>query len=204
MSDVVRRRAGDDAIVIVRVALRLREALLAASGAAVPIGEFRGRAVKRLDDQLRIRSHFMHGAIRPIDEFFGMTHGPAFVIPGRVAGIGAGSGIAPLQGRFKRSVTNLADEAAIADGFELSVPARRRRKPHFKADMRIAGGRGKRNYAAKRLRDFKIASWPDRPGGNWDHQVRGRIDCGGGGHGRVGNLKRRQTVAGLLGGNPFR
>src|SRR6185437_1040468 len=161
-------------------------------------GKFRGRTVKRLDDQLRIHSHFMHGAIRPIDELFGMIHGPAFVITGGVARVGAGRRIAAVEGRFKRLVTNLADETAIADGFEFSVPVRSCRKPHFKADMRIARGRRECDHAAKSAGDMNITPWSYRPSGNWNHQIRRWIDCCGGGDCCVGNLKRCQAVARLL------
>ena len=140
MSDVIRRSAGHDAVVIGRIALRFGEALLAACRAAVPVSELRGLAVERLNDEFRIDCHFVDGAIGPIDELFGMAEGPALVVAD-VAGVGARGGIAAIQLRCERGVTNLADEAAVSDGFKFSVPARSDRKPDFKTDMRVAGGR---------------------------------------------------------------
>src|SRR5579863_5710515 len=107
----------------------------------------------------------MDGAIRPIDQLFWMTQGPAFVIARGVTGIGACRRIAPLQSRLKRSIADLADEAAVADGFEFSVPTRRRRQPHLETDMRIARGRGKSDHAAKGWEIARSRPGPIGPAG---------------------------------------
>ena len=65
--DVIRGRAGHDAVVIVGITLRFGETLLAAGGAAVPVSELRGLAVERLNDELRIDRHFVDGAVGPVD-----------------------------------------------------------------------------------------------------------------------------------------
>ena len=48
MGPVVRRGAGDDAVVVERILLRLLEPLLSARGAAVPVGQARARGRRTL------------------------------------------------------------------------------------------------------------------------------------------------------------
>src|SRR4029079_323964 len=57
----VRRRSGDDAVVIIREFLRFLEPLPAARRAAVPVGKSGRVAVESLDDGLGLYGHFVFG-----------------------------------------------------------------------------------------------------------------------------------------------
>ncbi len=94
MGPVIGGRAGDDAVVVFRVALRFLETLLAAGRASVPVGKLRALIVISRDDRLGLERHLVHGTIAEVDHLFRMPEREA-AIHGTtgVAGIGAGRGI---------------------------------------------------------------------------------------------------------------
>ena len=65
--------AGDDAIEVFRITLRLHQALPSARGAAGPVREARGAVIERADDGFRLHCHLVDGSIREIDDFFRMS-----------------------------------------------------------------------------------------------------------------------------------
>src|SRR3989304_2142792 len=79
---VVAWRAGDEAVEIVRIALRLHEGLPPAAGAAVEIRDARRAAVQRGDGRLALHGGIMDGPVAEIDQLLRMTHGKARVAAG--------------------------------------------------------------------------------------------------------------------------
>src|SRR5260221_14375457 len=77
MCPVIRRRTGDDAVVVVRKALRFHERLVATIRAARPVRKPRTFAIEGSDDRLRIHSCDVIRSIAPIGNFFGMIECPA-------------------------------------------------------------------------------------------------------------------------------
>ena len=144
----VRRCAGDDAVVVVRKALRLGEALASAGRAAVPVRPPRAAAVERVDDRLRLDGHLVLGAIREVDELFGMAEREPAAAAG-VARIGRARRVAALQRVGHRRITDRPRPAAVADRLELAVPSGRR-QPHFDLDVGVARRRQRRRDAAER------------------------------------------------------
>src|SRR5260370_20860131 len=72
MCPVIRRRTGDDAVVVVRKALRFHERLVATIRAARPVRKPRTFAIEGSDDRLRIHSCDVIRSIAPIGNFFVM------------------------------------------------------------------------------------------------------------------------------------
>ena len=85
---VVRRIAGDDAVVVVRVALRLGHRLVAAGRAADEVRRVGEPALRVADDQLRRVGHHVDRAVGPVDHFLRMALPELHVVAG-VAGVGA-------------------------------------------------------------------------------------------------------------------
>src|SRR5438128_8844187 len=76
MSPVIRGRAGDDAVVIVRVALGFHQSLASAVRAGVEIGALWRGAIERPDDGLGVYRCFVDGAMPEIDDLLRMVEGP--------------------------------------------------------------------------------------------------------------------------------
>src|ERR1700728_5385631 len=109
-----------------------------------------------------------------------MAQRPAFVVAAAGTGVVRRGGITAIERRGQRAITDLADEATVADGLEFSIPARGDRQPDFEIDMRIAGRRGERDYAAEGIRDGQLCRGGPRGGGGQKEQ---RARRGGGGEG---------------------
>src|SRR5215470_20342444 len=99
MRPEIRRRASNDAVVIVRETLRFLQSLFAARRAATPVGMLESVwPIKRGDDSLRLHGHFVDRAIAEINHFPRVAQcetGIASV--GFVPSIGRRSGIAPSK-----------------------------------------------------------------------------------------------------------
>ena len=92
---IVGGRAGDDAVVIVGVALRFHQGLAAAVGAGAEIGPFGIVAVEGVQDGLGFHGGLVNGAIAEVGDLFGMVERPGRVgAAGVVAGVGGGGGVA--------------------------------------------------------------------------------------------------------------
>src|SRR6266542_2136837 len=70
LAEGVRRSAGDDAVVIIGIALRLHQRLPPAVRATGEIRALRPVAIERLDDQLGFFGHFVNRAIAVIRNLF--------------------------------------------------------------------------------------------------------------------------------------
>jgi hypothetical protein len=160
---VEHRRAGDDAVEVVREALRLDQALPAAGRAAVEIRSPRGAAVVRLHQLLRREDRYVNGAKRVVGEFLRRRRKASERLArGVVAGVGLHRRETPRQGAARGAhatlrVERLTGVAAVAEHIESAVPDRRQA-------------------------DFESHLGLDEPG---DAAILGRVgrcrhDCGGG------------------------
>ena len=196
---VVRRIAGDDAVVVVGKALRLGERLMPAARAADEVRVIGKAAGMVAHDQFRVLGHHVNRSIRPVDDFLGVTLTEFHVIAG-VSGVGARGRVATAQRRGQRGVADRTRIAAVSDTLELTVPCVGRRHPDFEPDLRVARGPCDRFDAAERgqhdllsrARNRERSRRHGRRGSNtdaWHRQrrqvltggpvpVRGRCGCG--------------------------
>src|SRR5580658_9218285 len=86
--------AGDDAVVILRIALSFGERLLAAIRAPVEIRMLRRRSIERANDSFACFSGDVDAAMRVIDDLIHASLRPMAVIVRSVAGVRAGGGVA--------------------------------------------------------------------------------------------------------------
>ncbi len=147
---VVGGRAGDDAVVVVGIALRFLQPLLAARRASVPVGISRVLVVERRDDGLGLERHLVHRAISEVSHFLGMSKREA-AIQGTagVPGVGAGRGVAFLERFHKSGIGDGASPAPVADALEFSVPAMHGGQPDFDLDVGVLAGPQRRGDAAE-------------------------------------------------------
>ena len=129
----VRRRSGDDGVVVIGKFLRFLEALSPASRAAVPVGKSGRAAVEGLDDGLRLHGHFVLGAPREVDELFRMIERKRPAAP-HMPGVGGRARIPCADGVGHGGIADHAGPASVADSLELAVPAVRR-QPDFHFDI---------------------------------------------------------------------
>ena len=195
----VRRRAGDDAVVVLREHLRGLEPLSSARRAAVPVGQLRARAVEGLDDLLGLRGHLVLGAPREVHELLGMPEREG-AAAADVTGVGRRRGIAGSQRLGHVRIADDARPATVADRLILAVPGSvarrafggRHRQPDLDLDVGVARRRQRRGDAAERTQRLvgvraarRAAGRLERAGG---HDLRFR-------DGRVLERQRRQALA---------
>ena len=134
MRPVIGGIAGDDAVVIARIALRFGQRLKAALRAAAEVGMLGRGAIEGPDDGLvGLRGH-VHGAMREVDHALHVPLRPVRVVVGDVARIGAAGRIAAPQRIEHRGVVDGARQAAVAGRQQFPVP--RRGHPEFEMDFR--------------------------------------------------------------------
>ena len=137
----VRKRARDDAIVVVRVPLGFHQSHPPAGRTALEVGVLRVAIVEGLDDLLRLDRHLVGRAVPEVDHLLRVPDRPGstlFLVT-RVCARGR----VPEPQRLRHVVgeaLNRAGKAAVADAHELPVPLVRRRKPHLHVDERIGCG----------------------------------------------------------------
>ena len=120
---IVGGRAGDDAVVILGVALGFHERLAAAVGAGAEVGALRALAVEGVQDGLGFHGRFVDGAIAEVGDLLGVIERPGGIgAAGMVAGIGGGGGVVVGHGVRQLVVADGARETAVADALELAVP----------------------------------------------------------------------------------
>ena len=134
----VGERAGDDAVVVVGIALRLHQGHAAAGRAALEIRVLRAAIVERLHELLALQRHLVGGAVAEVDHLLRVADGPraALIL---VSGVGAGGRVAEAQRlrHLVRQPLNRSGEPAVADPHELAVPLPGRRQPHLHVDQRV-------------------------------------------------------------------
>ena len=91
-------RAGDDAVVVVRVALRHHQALTPARRASVPVRVLRSATVERPRELDADHGHQVFGPVREVDlqrcvRLAGLQHPEAAIVSG-VAGVGSDADVA--------------------------------------------------------------------------------------------------------------
>ena len=147
---VVGRVAGDEAVEVLGIALRLHQTLLAALGAADVVGVLRRLAVIRARNRLAVHGRHVRAAMAEIGDEVRPAEGPRGIerAGADVAGVGARSGITARKGQPHRAVADDAGRAAVADHLELAIPAFARH-PHFE----LHSGRGHADDAANRSRN---------------------------------------------------
>ncbi len=114
-----------DSFVVIGVALRLHQGLLAAGGATHEVGMFGIPRVVGVDHLLRGQGHLVGGAVAPVDPALGTIDEDAGGFSWRRghAHIGVGHGVAAPQAFGQSVVADVAGKAAIPGAFETLVPA---------------------------------------------------------------------------------
>ena len=152
MRPVVRRRASDDPVVIVRKPLRFFQPLLPARRTAIPVGVSQRSRIERLNDRLRPNGRLMNRPIPEIDLLFWMTRGSTGIGgTALVPRIRAGDRVATCQDGTHGEVTNVPGESAVPHGHELAVPGRDR-QPHFGLDLGVAAAQRLTSSSLPRFR----------------------------------------------------
>jgi len=129
------RGAGQDAIVIARISLRLGQGLSAASRATVPIRVLGSTSVIRTNYRFRSDCHFVNRAIAEIDYFFRVAGDEIGIVAG-MSGICTGAGVAGSECCCHCRVADGARPCAIADRLQPSIPSGLG-QPHFHFYFRI-------------------------------------------------------------------
>src|SRR5205085_7387575 len=122
---VVRRIAGDDPVVVVRIALRFHQPLLPALRAADVVGVRGGAPVERFGDRLAVDGREVQATVAEVGYQVGPPERPRGIERSlaHVSGIGAGDGVSAAQAATERVVADDTGHAAVTDAFELAVPA---------------------------------------------------------------------------------
>ncbi len=132
--EVVGRRAGDDAVEVGGIPLRLHQRLAPAVGAAQEVGVGAVAAVVRAHDRLGDLRGPVHAQVPVVDLPLGVVERPAGLQSvGLVAGVGACRGIAAIDD-VHDLVLDAAHEAAAAAHREATVPGVGQQ--HLEADLR--------------------------------------------------------------------
>ena len=161
MRAIVRRRAAENAVVVVRKALRFHERLLTAGRTTVEIRIAGALPIEGADDLLRRHRHEVRGAITEIEPLFGMSDE-------RIAIVVRRWGRTHVRRRHRAPRVQGGDHlghvesdvprvSAVAGAFEPQVPTRDRH-PDFDVDQRIARGRQGCGDAAERSHFLVCAS----------------------------------------------
>jgi hypothetical protein len=150
---VVRRGAGDDAVVVVGETLGLHERFMATVGAAGKVREPRRCAVEGRDDQLGGHRGDVVRPVAPVGDLLRMPEREART--GRhgrvVTHVGAGGGVTtqePVQHEAGRRA-QVPSVTAVAAMVELPVPAAHRH-PHLEVDLGVASRPGRPRRTAER------------------------------------------------------
>ena len=114
------RRAGDDAVKIVRENLRGFQSLPSSGGAAIEVREFCVVTIKRIDQTLAFDRRFMNCPGPEVDALIGILHPDACA--SFMAGIGRGRRISPAESGRQGIVVDIAIPAAVSDHFEFPIP----------------------------------------------------------------------------------
>ena len=136
----IRRRAGDDALIILRETLSFHQGFPAAVRTAGEIGVGGRLRVVGFDDRLGRRRRLMDRPPAEVDDLLRMAEGPARVqIPAPMARVCRRHRVAPFQRPIHRAVEDVSGETAVADALVFPVPCRLGRQPHFEGDIRVGG-----------------------------------------------------------------
>ena len=137
MRPVVRRRADEDAVVVLGEALDLHQRLAAAVRAGAEVRMLDRLAVEGADDVLRARGLQVLAAPAEVGDLLRMAGGEVGGAAD-VAGIGRAAGVAAAQSAADAAVVDRAGVAALAGRQELAVPAFGGH-PDLETDVRVAG-----------------------------------------------------------------
>ena len=148
---IVGGRAGDDAVVILGIALGFHQRLAAAVGARAEVGTLGSLAVEGVQDGLGFHGRFVNGAIAEVGDLLGVVERPGGIDSwrGAVTGVGAGAGVVVADGVGQLVVADVAGEAAVACALKLAVPVGGRH-PDFELDVRVGGRLDDSGHAAER------------------------------------------------------
>src|SRR5580704_4164751 len=115
MRPIVCWGSGQNAVVILWIALGFHQGLPAAIGTACKIGVFGSVSVEGFYGGFGERGRFVNRAVGVLDNFFGMAERPGCI--GAICGMAGvrGRGCVPLQDRQRqRAVVDFSGEAAVA------------------------------------------------------------------------------------------
>ena len=134
-------RSADDAIVVIRVALRFHQGLLASGGTAGEVGVLGIALVISMHDLFCDQCHFVGGAVSPVSPALRAIDEDAGGLARRRrhAHISVGHCVAAPQPLCQGVVGDGAGKAAIAGAFETLVPAGLRH-PDLDADVGVRAG----------------------------------------------------------------
>jgi hypothetical protein len=109
----IRRSAGDDGVVVSRIALRLGQRLPPPGRAAIEVRLPRATSVEGIDDGLGRAGHFMNRAFLEVDEL-GRVADDEVGIAASVSGVGARRRVTGRQRRRQRGVADRPRPPAVA------------------------------------------------------------------------------------------
>ena len=133
--DVVRDIADDDAVVVLRIALRLSQPLASAERTAVEIGLLGRAAVELRDQPLGRHGHRVHGTFPVVDHFVRMTGGER-AAGTHVARISTRRHVAGGQRTGHGGIDDDAAEGPAANRLKATIPAGGRH-PDFDFDVGV-------------------------------------------------------------------
>src|SRR5215472_12212422 len=124
MDHLERRGARHDAVVLVRVTLRLGEALPTAGGATDEVGSLRGTSIEATNQLLGAHCCLMLRAVALIEHELRVTEGPTAGVGrgGRVPHIRAGRGVVATQPGREGGIDDRAVVPTIPRALEFPVP----------------------------------------------------------------------------------
>jgi hypothetical protein len=93
MNVTVRKRAGNDSVIVIRISLCFHQCHAATGGAAFEVRVLRVFVVERIHNLFGFHRHFMRCPVAKIDHLFGMADRPVSALF-LVAGISAGRRVA--------------------------------------------------------------------------------------------------------------
>src|SRR5215472_944573 len=116
--------AGDDSVVVARIALRFREPLFAARRATVPVRMFGSISVIRGDNRFCLDGRFMERPIPKVNHFLWVAEGETTVAcVAFVPSISRCGGIASLKPVRHVEIPDFSRPTSVPDTHELVVPA---------------------------------------------------------------------------------
>jgi hypothetical protein len=155
MNVTVRERSGDDAVVVVRIALPFHERHASARRTTFEVGVLRAAVVEGLHDLLGLQRHLVRRTVAEVDHLLGVTDRPRAALF-LVTGVRTGGGVAKPQCLRHLVVQplNRSRKATVADSHELPVPLVGRREPDLHVDDGV-GCRLEDELNAAMLRDHR-------------------------------------------------
>ena len=188
MRSIVARRAGKDAVVVVRKDLRFLESLMSAGGAAREVGVIRRSPIKSLHQDLARDGHLVSGPRSEVQPFVGMSDErcPVGHGGGHRPHIGVRNGVATNEPGCQRAVTNAA-RVPTSTGALITAGPGVGRHPNLDPNTRIGGWRNRERHTAE---GRQVADWrTDRRG---ERAGRYRLrSC----YRREGNFQRTEAFA---------